>query len=146
MTDGSGAPVLLFVAGDPHPTPDPLRDVDTSILHRAAGVVVGGFVAGTPADRSTWKNRKQPQTAERDPWHLPREQNQCVLMVLEIADEVGRAVRMIDVNRASSAPELIARWVGPDDVMPLLVRPDGARLEGLHELVPGAVRRFLRSR
>ena len=68
----------------------------------------------------------------------------CVNLVREIAEQRGRSVTVVDVDRpAPDQRPLIERWVRTSDVLPLLVRPDGARLEGLENFEPGTVRKFI---
>jgi len=55
-------------------------------------------------------------------------------------------VSIVDVNQPAGFQALVARWVGPNDVLPILVRPDGARLEGIEEFGPRRVRRFIRGK
>ncbi len=76
-------------------------------------------------------------------WRLPLPQMQCAEMLLEITRERGQSVQLVDVNRPSGNQGLVDQWVGPDDLLPLLVRPDGARLSGIEAFVPGTLKRFV---
>jgi hypothetical protein len=134
----------LFVAGEPDRGLDPLRDVETSVFRRAAGVLVGGAIVGAPSEHRDGELRRDPTAPAPVPWHLPAPQAQCAAIVLEIAHTTGVSVTVLDINLASSPREVIDRWVRPDDLLPLLVRGDGVRLQGLEEFVPGKIRRFLR--
>ena len=49
----------------------------------------------------------------------------------------------MDVNRPGEHLDLVHRVVGPNDVLPILLRPDGARLEGTENFVPDVLSRFL---
>ena len=144
MTALRASPLVLFVAGEPDTGPDPLRDVDTSVWSRFAGVFVGGAVVGHFTGASGGKGAPRPLAEGQVHWHLSREQNQCVELVLQVAQREGRTVQLVDVNLAGDDQSLVDRWVGPDDLLPILVRPDGDRLTGLEEFVPGRVRRFIR--
>jgi hypothetical protein len=65
-------------------------------------------------------------------------------LVLDIASSLGVTVRAVDVDRPANDLELVRRSVGPDTELPLLVSPDGRRLEGDGAFTPQAVERFLR--
>ena len=84
----------------------------------------------------------RPAPDER-PWHFPVEQRTCIRLVDELAESLGRTVMVIDVNWPEFHTDLVERWVGPNTLLPLLVAPDGRRLEGLESFVPSIVRRFL---
>jgi hypothetical protein len=77
---------------------------------------------------------------------LPPDQVRCVRELLKIAGQEGRTVTVVDVNEPTANKDLIAGWVGPTDVFPLLVRPDGARLAGDENFRPQKLRRFVRGR
>jgi hypothetical protein len=140
----SGRALLLFVAGEPSSGPDPMKDVETSVFRRVSGMMLGSGLVGRPKASSTRNRTPQSPSPEDALWHLPPEEIQCVKMVLLIAQKRGRSVTVVDVNRDEGHQVLIARWVGADDVLPLLVRPDGTRLEGLEDFTPSQVRRFIR--
>jgi hypothetical protein len=136
--------LLMFVAGEPE-TGGSLRSAGTSFLGRLGG----GFA---PSTMYLGLHEKAPpattgsSTSETDPraWHLSPGQTDCVNMVLDIAEREKRRVTVIDVDRPIGQVELVRRWVGPEDVLPLLVRPDGSRLMGLESFTPRNVRRFIR--
>jgi hypothetical protein len=147
MAAAGGLDFLLFITGGGSADLDPLRDVETSIGPRLMGMVApiqwvarptGSGTKSTPTDGTP--------PAEGLPRHLPMPEGQCVEMVLEIARKEGRRVTVIDVDRAGERQPLVNRWVGENDVLPLLIRPDGARLEGLEEFLPARVRRFILGR
>lgn len=89
---------------------------------------------------------EQPPLTDRRPWHLPPQQVACIDVVLDAAERERRTVLVIDVNRPEDHQELVDRWVMPNDVMPLLVRPDGRRLDGEENFVPHRVRQFITGR
>jgi hypothetical protein len=140
--DSEGADLLLFVAGEPDPGGASAEDFPTSLIGRLAGAVIG----------LRWVNARgsspvvaepPPTSAEAVPWHLPAPQVLCVNLVSEVADGLARRVALIDVNRPAGREELIERWVGPTDVLPLLVRPDGLRLDGMESFTKKRLRRFI---
>ena len=64
-------------------------------------------------------------------------------MVLDIAKKHNLSVKVIDVNNPGADDGLVRRHVGSDGVLPLLVRPDGARLERGASFVPEIIDKFL---
>ncbi|MGC2289654.1 MAG: hypothetical protein WA688_07350 [Thermoplasmata archaeon] len=135
---------LLFVAGEPDSGIGSTRDTETSIVRRMAGTVVGGWWLGPDGGSSRPAADTQVPPNDGRPWHLPPQQIQCVNLVYEIADDLGRSVAVVDANRTAGRQDLVDRWVGADGLLPLLVRRDGARLQGIEEFVPARVRRFIR--
>ena len=146
MTAGGGTDLLLFVAGEPGPGADPMRDVETSMVRRMAGSVVGGWWSGAKRGASRSTDSSPLVSSDDQAWHLPPEQIQCVNLVSGIAQRVGKTVALVDVNRPAGRQDLVERWVGSDGVLPLLVRRDGARLQGIDEFIPRTVRRFIGGR
>jgi hypothetical protein len=67
-------------------------------------------------------------------------------MVLNFVERQHRSLLVVDVNAPGDHRDLVERWVGAEDVLPLLVRPDGRRLGGEENFVPGRVRRFIAGR
>ena len=145
MADPEGKPLLLFVSGETDSGADPFRDVSSSVLSRTTGMMFGEAFGGKPAGSSDWKAAQDPSSRARGQLHLSLEESQCTRLVLEIAADEGRQVTVVDVNRADDHRDLVSRWVGPDELLPLLVRPDGARLAGAEQFVPKGVRRFIRA-
>jgi hypothetical protein len=137
--------LLLFVAGEPGPPADPMRDV-TSSLMRVTGSIVGDWWRGRKGNQSSPTASPQSEGVDSATWHLPPQQIQAVNLVFDIAHRMKRSVGLIDVNRPGIHQELVAWWVGPEGVLPLLVRPNGARLQGLEGFTPGKVRRFIQGR
>jgi hypothetical protein len=130
-----------------------LRDTAVGFRFRwAAWFLPSGYLPKKklpPADeaghRESDGSEASPPSDTR-PWFLPRSQETCAEMVIEIAMRERRPLLLVDVNRPGEFRDLVVRWVQPTDVMPLLVRPDGARLEGEENFVPGKVRRFVAGR
>jgi hypothetical protein len=81
--------------------------------------------------------------SEPEPWEFPLEIRGCVELVIEIARQLGKSVTVVDVNRPGAQEGNVARLVHEGDLMPMLVAPSGARLEGLAEFTPGVVKKFL---
>jgi hypothetical protein len=135
--------LLLFVAGAPGPGPETMKDV-TSRWKLLAGTVVVGWWSRARAGAPSGSDGTDADSSEALSWHLPAEQIHCVNLVAEIARDLGRSVTLVDVNRPMGAEDLIRRWAAADPVFPLLVRPDGRRLEGLDHFVPRELRRFVR--
>jgi hypothetical protein len=131
LTPGS---LVLFLGGDPalarrlasQPVPtgvlQRLALTSTVLTHRARTER-----AGAPAGALAW----------------PPDQVMCAQRVLDLAKKAGRAVRLVDVNQPGDDRPLVAQYVGEADLLPLLVRSDGARLEGVEAFTSEAVRTFL---
>lgn len=145
MDDPSRQDLLLFVAGIP-------GEADELELH---STLVRWFL-GTNAEvrLERWRrDRKRtatdeaasggPSSLDDAPWHLPREMIASVDLVCEAASRVGKHVTLVDVNRPGIHQELVRRWVGKNDVFPLLIRSDGHRLEGTENFTAHKVRTFL---
>jgi len=140
-----GAPgpgtVLLFVGGDPS-----VAGQLVNFPHPQGGWV--RFLLPTalfPA--RTQSAPPPPETAGGTglPWLVPAGQLRCLELLGAAAERAGRQVRVIDVNLPSEEERaLVTEWVGPaDDVLPVLVRSDGARLVGQESFTPASLRRFL---
>lgn len=143
MAGASSADFLLFVAGEPGPAVDRMQDVESSMARRMVGSALGGWWSRTGGKGSGTSDTVSPPSGNEPAWHLPPQQIQCANLVLDIAERLGKTVALVDVNRPSGLEDLVHRWVGANGVVPLLVRRDGARLQGLDEFVPGTIRRFI---
>lgn len=142
-----GFDLLLFVAGEPDTGPPSLRDSTIPSSVRLIGSIVPlGLVMKAAKPTSTDSEQGRFERSEHPAWHLPPAQIHCVNTVFEIAEEEKRELTVVDVDRPKGRQDLVARWVGPDNVLPLLVRPDGARVEGVENFAPERVRRFIRGR
>ncbi len=75
---------------------------------------------------------------------LPSSARQCIILVLDYAKRFGWSVHLVDVTRQSVSESEILGSLGADVHLPLLVRPDSARLEGEEQFTPSSVRKFLR--
>ncbi len=139
-----GAELLMFVAGEPGQAFDPMQDVMSSMIERITGSAIIGWLKRAGAGESQSSEVTGAGLPQEQPWHLPMQQIQCVNLVFDIARDLGRTMALIDVNRPTGYEDFVRRWVGADPVLPVLVRPDGSRLQGLEEFIPGKVRRFIR--
>lgn len=125
--------MLFFVGGDP----------TVGEAMAAFPGPVGGFariyfpVFWTPLVRP--KPPDPPEAA----WRLPAGQIHCLEMLAKVAGPSGPAVRVIDVNRPGDDRDLVTRWVGSGDVLPVAVREDGSRLVGEEAFTPAGLRTFL---
>jgi hypothetical protein len=123
-----------------------MRDVETSIVGRMAGSIVGDWWRGRGGRQSARASSPLAQGTDSTLWHLPPQQIQVVNLVFDIAKRTRKSVGLIDVNRPANHQELVDWWVGPEGILPLLVRSDGARLQGMEGFAPRRVRRFIESR
>ncbi len=138
MNAGDPDPFLLFVAGEPDRGDEaPRSPPSRSIL---AGLVVPPILIAREDDA-----RRAARASKGASWRLPGEQSRCVRLALELARDLGRSVRIVDVNTPEAPRELVERFVGSQAILPILVAPDGRRLEGTESFVPGTLRRFLRA-
>jgi hypothetical protein len=79
-------------------------------------------------------------------WYLPPDQMTSLNLVLDVAGRRGHEVTVVDANRPGNQHALVDQYVRPNDVFPLLIRWDGARLDGTENFTPARVRRFLDGR
>lgn len=90
---------------------------------------------------------RMPQTippSSDGSWLIPADQVMCVELVAEAIRASGRTVKLVDVNRPGDDRGLVQQYVSPGDILPILLRPDGARLEGVESFTPSELRRFVR--
>jgi hypothetical protein len=146
MTPAVEPDLLMFVAGEPDTGEMRPGSMALSLPARLVGAVVPYQVllASRGGDRAPSANGGGPSPGASRPLRLPARQVHCVNWVLEAADLESRRVTLIDVNRVDAPQDLIHRWVGENDLFPILVRPDGARLEGEESFDVRKVRKFLR--
>jgi len=144
-------PLILFVAGEPKILPD-IRESTVGLGERMAGMVSGlpGNLAlpnhlqpGRSQNQQSVTDLEQPSSSDQSPWHLPPAQMACLGIVADVAERQRRKVLVVDVNRPGQHRGLVERHIGPDDVLPLLLRADGARLEGQENFGPAQVRKFI---
>lgn len=145
MALAGGLDLILFVAGEPDPGRPSVREATVGTSARLLGSIVSPRLATTASVPATASADDSPTIPSKEGlWHLPPEQIHCINTVTEVAEREGRNVTVVDVDRSDGREALVARWVGPDNVLPLLVRPDGARIEGVENFVPSRLRKFIR--
>lgn len=142
MVAAAGVDLVLFVAGEPDSGAPSPRDTTISMGSRVFGTIVPLSLVMKSGQRPSYSPDSAEPPSPRA-WRLPPQQIHCVNRVLHIARREGRTVTVVDVDRAAARQDLVDRWVGADDVLPLLVRPDGARLEGLENFGARSLRRFI---
>jgi len=136
MMRASGTDFVLFVAGEPGTGEEP-------------GWRYVGFLDGSVRQRAA---RRPPDDVPprgvtgEEPWHFPAETIKHINVVLEVASHEGRSVTVVDVNRSGPYADLVRQSFQPTDLLPLLLRPDGSRLEGAENFVPRVLRRFMSGR
>jgi hypothetical protein len=74
---------------------------------------------------------------------LPEDEEEAVRLVLKIALAKGKNVHLVDVGKESALRRLIEERLHHLRHYPVLVRPDGRRLEGLQNVTPGQLEAFL---
>jgi hypothetical protein len=129
-----GAPFVLFLSGESFrdAVPGARRPYSVSLLRGGtpmAGYAVGGHV---PADA--------------DPGQLYGPEAAMGRRVLDLAATCGTRVRVVDVEHPGTDAELVRQYASPERVLPILVRADGARLDGADAMVPARLAPFLHGR
>ncbi len=115
------SPLLLFVGGDPalgrRLASFPRRFYGLGRLIFPVGLLPGPKVgeATDPGDAAA---------------PVPPDQLMCLERVVDALAGTTRAVRIVDVNGPGEDRSLVERYVSAADVLPILVRPDGTRIEG----------------
>ena len=143
--------LILFVAGEPESTPS-LHNSNVGSLSHLAGFMLGRLAmppsssGSAPGASSPTPSSPGASPLEEAPWHLPPQQVTCENLVVEVARQRQKTVLVIDVNRPEGQQALIEQWLRPNDVIPLLVRTDGARLDGAENFTPARVRKFVAGR
>ncbi|MGI0129399.1 MAG: hypothetical protein ACREDE_01560 [Thermoplasmata archaeon] len=144
MVAAARVDLLLFVAGEPDPGIPSPRDVTLSMGARIWGSLVPVGLVTKPGTGPLYSAESAlPPPSKPVAWRLPPQQIHCMQAVLDAARREGRTVTVVDVDRSAGRRDLVDRWVGSDDVLPLLVRPDGSRLEGLENFSPRKLRQFI---
>jgi hypothetical protein len=129
--------LLMFVAGEPDNLANHLYPT-FGVGARLASAFVPLLLVTSAMDRE-----RTIASTIKDAWHLPADQVHCVNWVLEAALEDHRYVTIVDVNKGDAPVEFVRQWVGPDEIYPILIRPDGRRLEGFENFDPRALKGFL---
>lgn len=128
---GSQEPFLLFLSGPPT-----IREVRPLAPHILPAMTFRTY-QGPSEPWGDW------EPGDVLPDQVYGEQGRCGRMVLELAARAGVSVKIVNVEDPGEDRILVSRWVGPDEQLPMLVRPDGATLSGEADFVPAIVKRFL---
>jgi hypothetical protein len=140
--------LLLFVAGEPESQAS-VRKSGAGTVPRLAGMFLfGGFLPPSARDPKIEEQYRtdvyeQPPLFDHRQWHLPPEQLFGLELVLKVAGERKKSVGVIDVDQPGDQQTLVDRWVGPNDVLPVLVRSDGTKLVGVEHFTHGELLRFV---
>jgi len=122
---------LLFLSGEPLESATPGGRV------RYVSAAIGG---GAPLGAISWGGR-QPGDAAPD--QVFGEAGRIGRLVLDVARRNGLSVKVVNVNHPGDDRALAQEYVAADDDLPVLIRPDGARLSGEESFVPSTLERFL---
>jgi hypothetical protein len=145
MTTRTVGDLILFVGGEPDPGIPSIRD---STVRFSTRVLAGIFPIPVAKLAFVGRSTKSPGSASPPsgelPWRLPSEQIHCVNTVVEVAYREGKTVTLVDTAHPAGRRALVDRWVGSDRVLPVLVRSDGALLEGIEKFGARRVRQFIR--
>ncbi|MGP8078058.1 MAG: hypothetical protein ACLQD8_00775 [Thermoplasmata archaeon] len=143
----AGSPaVILFVSGEPGPVENTFRRGIVSMGPRMFGILRTPWTRITPEGDHEYQSAVSPDPGEGVTWHVPAQEVGSVEMVRDAARAEARTVTLVNVNAPGAQRDLVTRWVGPDDVLPILVRSDGARLVGIESFTERAVREFVGGR
>lgn len=127
--------LLLFLSGDP----------DLAERRRNRGEPIG-MAARIFLPANLWLGRPPPSAPggeTGDDALFSDDQLACAQIVLDAIRGTRWQLRFVDVNRAGDAQPLVQRYVSDDDVLPILVRTDGARLAGNESFSKSSVRSFV---
>ncbi len=131
---GAGSAVL-FLAGDP-----------ALAAQRAAtpeSMAAIGRLFPIPPSFAIERRKRRATSDPIDTHGIPAEQVVCAQRTLDAATKLGRKLKIVDVNHPDDDADLVKSFVGPDDILPILVRADGGRLAGEEAFTPGNLREFL---
>lgn len=129
-----GASFVLFVAGVPREYADPSSGYVMFSTHSMGGAPLGAVTIGGP------------EAADLAPGQIYGEGGRVGRMVVDLARRHRIAVKVVDVDAPGVDQRLLERYVGEDPDLPILLRADGARIEGDEAFVPEVVERFLLQR
>jgi hypothetical protein len=142
---GRPAPFLLFLASEPTEEA-PVNPEYWSILYRISGGALSADaqrrLAVALSSPST-EESPTPRASGANPGYLSREMLGILKLVTELAQKARASLTSIDVSVPGENAELVRKWYGADDVLPMLVGPDGSKMEGLVEFTPSRVREFI---
>jgi len=149
LPSATPASLVLFVAGEPELVPGVRETGVGPGRFRAGSVLLAVGVLPRTLEDGYRASLREPETFEPPPltdhrkWHLPAPQMFCLDLVLRSAERQRKTVLVVDVNRPEEHSDLVERLVRPSESLPLLVRPDGARLDGEENFSAARVRRFI---
>lgn len=139
--------LLLFVDTELGPGLPPLAANEMLFFSRAAAAFAPPVaIVGTHRRAAAPGSSGSGSGSGPPAWHLSPETISCANLVLDLAERAGRQVTIIDVDHRADDDTLTKIWVRAGDRMPVLVRPDGARLVGPEYFTPARVRRFVLGR
>jgi hypothetical protein len=79
-------------------------------------------------------------------WQIPAPLVACVQAVLDVVRRHHRSIRVVDVNRPGEYAEQVHEYVVTPHTFPVLVAPDGRRLEGIESFGESTLERFMAPR
>jgi hypothetical protein len=142
--------VLMFIKSTrviEYLTPPDARDAAIAGLTRdghytfsaAAGSysIHGGIFGSTVFDSGRYGNKP---ILDKE---LPEEEVEATRAVFQAARAKGRTVHVVDVGRESALREYISEHLHHLKAFPVLMRPDGRRLEGCANCTPEKLEKFL---
>ena len=74
---------------------------------------------------------------------LTPDEEEAIRLVLRLVQEKGKTLHIVDVGKESSFRRVIEEHLHHLRRFPVLVRPDGRRLEGVEEFTPEKLEKFL---
>jgi hypothetical protein len=96
-----------------------------------------GFVGSTVFDSGRFGNKP---ILDKE---LTEEEADAVQLVWKVAHEKGRTIHIVDVGKESALRRLIEEHRHHLHRFPVLIRPDGRRLEDVHNFSEESLERFL---
>jgi hypothetical protein len=97
----------------------------------------GGFIGSTAFDSGRFGNK--PILTEE----LPEEEEAALRLVWKVAYEKRRTLHIVDAGKESALRRLIEEHLHHLDHFPVLLRPDGRRLEDVKDFTEEQLDRFL---
>ena len=97
------------------------------------------------SDGLYWQQRRGevPARPGGEPRRFRADASNSLRITVEVAQELGWVVRARDVNSPGGPAATSAKPPTSSETLPVLVRPDGARLAGVENFTRAKVRRFL---
>jgi len=79
-------------------------------------------------------------------WHITPDIAVCVRKVTDLVRKHHQTLRIVDIERPGSYREQVLEFMLGSHSFPILVRPDGRRLEGIEEFKESTIESFLMGR